>query len=312
MMNTNTMNRRTMVKNVCWTAGMLLTGTGSGHAAKGNKMHLASNQYSWYTYWQREGRDFNASLDEGLKDLAASGLDGYETNIETPDQIGELTPLLKKHGLEMRSLYVNSLLHDREQAGKSIEHILAIAKKAKGIGTRIVVTNPSPIRWGGPEDKNDGQLEVQAKALNELGRELSDMGLILAYHNHDAEMRNAAREFHHMIAGTDPRYVTLCLDSHWIYRGAGNSSVALFDIVKLYGSRISELHFRQSIDGVWSETFEEGDIDYARLAETLKRIGVKPHLVLEQAIEKGTPKTMDPVTAHRKSDAYTRRVFAGF
>ena len=60
--------------------------------------------------------------------------------------------------------------------------------------------------------------------------------------------------------GTDPEHVTLCLDAHWICRGAGNSAVALFDVVKLYGPRVTELHLRQSVDNVWTEALSEGDI----------------------------------------------------
>jgi len=138
------------------------------------------------------------------------------------------------------------------------------------------------------------------------------VGLILAYHNHDIDLRNAAREFHHMMAGTDPAYVTLCLDAHWIYRGAGNSQVALFDVLKLYGSRVTELHLRQSKDNIWTETFGDGDIDYPALAEHLLKIGIRPHLVLEQAVEAGSPKTLLPVEAIRKSSQYARQVFANF
>ena len=111
---------------------------------------------------------------------------------------------------------------------------------------------------------------------------------------------------------TDPAYVTLCLDAHWVYRGAGNSQVALFDVVKLYGSRITELHLRQSKDGVWAETMCDGDIDYPALAKRLLEIGVRPHIVLEQAVEKGTPKTMTPLEAFSKSSQYTRDVFGAF
>jgi inosose dehydratase len=125
-------------------------------------------------------------------------------------------------------------------------------------------------------------------------------------------LREAAREFHHMMAGTDPRYVTLCLDAHWIYRGAGNSSVALFDIVKLYGARITELHLRQSVKGTWTEAFGEGDIDYAALARELRALKLKPLLVMEQAVESGSPKTMTAAEAHRRSAAYARRLFADF
>ena len=125
------------------------------------------------------------------------------------------------------------------------------------------------------------------------------MGLILAYHNHDIELRNAAREFHHMMVGTDPANVTLCLDAHWVYRGAGNSQVALFDVLELYGPRVSELHLRQSQNDIWTEAFGPGDIDYERLAGHLLKIGIKPLLVLEQAVENGSPNTMKAVEAFR-------------
>ena len=248
------------------------------------------------------GRDFDGKcLDAGFADVAKSTVNGYEAGIGSPGEVERLAALLAKHGLAMRSIYVGSVLHDAAQADKNVAQILAIAEKAKAAGTRILVTNPNPLRWGGPENKSDAQLKTQAAALEELGRQLGKIGMVLAYHNHDIELRNAAREFHHMMAGTDPKCVTLCLDAHWVYRGAGNFSVALFDVVKLYGSRITELHLRQSKDGIWSETFGEGDIDYPLLAERLKDLGIKPHLVMEIAVEKGTPKTLDPVKAHRQS-----------
>jgi inosose dehydratase len=274
------------------------------------RLHIACNQYSWTVFYAREKKDFNASLDEGLAEVVSSGIDGFEPGVGGLAQLDPFAPLLKKHKLEMRSLYVNSTLHEPSQVDASIAEVLAAAAKAKAAGTRIIVTNPSPIRWGGTENKNDQQLRDQAEALNTLGERLRQMGLTLAYHNHDPELRQAAREFHHMMVATDPKNVSLCLDSHWIYRGAGNSQVALFDIVELYGPRITELHLRQSRQGVWSEVFEPGDIDYPRLAQMLQRIGARPLLVIEQAIEEGSPSTLKPVEAFRKSTAYARQVFA--
>lgn len=310
----NMISRRRFVKDVALTGGAMIVGAGiAGARQRGRgKLHLACNQYPWTVFYRRDNRDFNKELDTGLGEIAASGLDGYEPLANNPLQIEQLAPLLKKHGLEMRSLYVNSTLHERKKADESIEAVLAIARKAKEVGTKIVVTNPSPIRWGGPENKNDTQLEVQATALEKLGRELKGMGLILSYHNHDIELRNAAREFHHMMVGTDPAYVTLCLDAHWVYRGAGDSAVALFDVLKLYGSRITELHLRQSKDNIWTEIFSEGDIDYPAIAKYLLEINIRPHLVLEQAVEDGSPKTMSTVKAFQRSSQYARRIFAKF
>jgi len=304
-------SRREFLQDTVLATALAGVVTGTVKAGPG-RLHVACNQYPWGTFYSREKKDFNALLDSGLAEVKASGNDGFEPGVGGLQQIEQMAPLLKKHGLEMRSLYVNSTLHDAAQADKSIEEVLAAAAQAKAVGTRIIVTNPSPLRWGGPENKTDEQLKVQAAAMDKLGARLTQMGLILAYHNHDIELRNAAREFHHMMVGTDPANVTLCLDAHWIYRGSGNSQVALFDVLKLYGPRVTELHLRQSQNGVWTEAFGPGDIDYQRLADSLLQLGVKPLLVLEQAVEAGSPNTMNAVEAFKKSTQYTREVFAGF
>lgn len=311
----NIISRRKFVGNLTLAGGALAVGVGTINAQQqksSGKLHLACNQYPWTVFYARENRNFNEELDKGLGELAACRLDGYEPLANNPQEIDQVGPLLKKHGLEMRSLYVNSVLHEKEKAEASIEAVLAIARKAKALGTEIIVTNPSPIRWGGPENKDDAQLKLQAASLEKLGRRLREIGLVLSYHNHDIELRNAAREFHHMMVGTDPACVTLCLDAHWIYRGAGNSQVALFDVMKLYGPRITELHLRQSKDNIWIEAFGEGDIDYPAVAKYLLEINVKPHIVLEQAVETGSPKTMSVVEAFQKSSQYARQVFAAF
>jgi len=308
-------SRRRFVKDLAIAGGALAMGASSAANAAQNrsgKLQLACNQYPWTVFYARDNRDFNQELDKGLSEVAACRFDGYEPLANNPQELDRLGPLLKKHGLEIRSIYVNSILHEHDKAEASIESVLAIARKAKELGTKIIVTNPSPIRWGGPENKDDAQLRVQAAAIEKLGRELKAIGLTLAYHNHDIELRNAAREFHHMMAGTDPEYVTLCLDAHWIYRGAGNSAVALFDVLKLYGSRVTELHLRQSKDNIWTEAMCDGDIDYPALAKHLLEINVLPHMVLEQAVETGSPKTMSTIEAFRKSSQYARRVFAAF
>jgi inosose dehydratase len=85
--------------------------------------------------------------------------------------------------------------------------------------------------------------------------------------------------------------------------------VALLDITKLYADRIKLLHLRQSHNGVWSETCETGDIDYEQLATILGTRGVRPLLVLEQALEAGTPSTLEPVTAYQRSRNFIAQVF---
>lgn len=299
------MNRRNFLHTTALAAVSAVS------AADSSKLHIATNTYPWGTFAKREGKEFVQHTDELFAAIASTGITGYEPNIKAVSEFDGLAERLKAHGLEMRSLYVNSLLHDADAAKKSIAEALEVARKAAEIGVKIIVTNPAPIRWGGPEDKTDAQLLTQAASLNQLGGELKKLGITLAYHNHDSELRQGAREFHHMLTATDPELVKFCLDAHWIYRGCGDSQVALFDTIEHYGSRIVELHLRQSTGGKWSEVFTaEGDIDHRRLKAWLDQHGMKPHLVLEQAVEKGSPETLDVVAAHQRSLEAAAALFA--
>lgn len=276
------------------------------------RLDVACQQYTWFTYFQREGKDWFGDMDQSMKALIDSGTHGYEPSFDSVEQVSALQEHMTANGVWARSLYVNSFLHDPSRTEESIRNVLEIAQAAVDMGVEIIVTNPSPIAWGTSENKSDKELATQAAALDELGAALRKLGLSLTYHNHDAEMRESAREFHHMMLGTDPENVRLCLDAHWVYRGSGNSQIALFDIVKLYADRIVELHLRQSHQGVWSETFTPGDIDYQRLVDMLLERNIRPHLVLEQAVEEGTPHTLNAIEAMKQSLAYVEEVFAAF
>lgn len=301
------MNRRTFLQTTA------LAAVSAASAADFKKLHVATNTYPWGTFAKRESKEFVQHTDELFAQIASTGLTGYEPNIRAVAEFDGIAERLRQHGLEMRSVYVNSLLHNAEAAKTSIAEVLEVARKAAELGVKIIVTNPAPIRWGGPEDKNDAQLITQATSLNQLGDELKKLGITLAYHNHDSELRQGAREFHHMLTATDPGLVKFCLDAHWIYRGCGDSQVALFDSLERYGSRIVELHLRQSTSGKWSEVFTAaGDLDHSRLKAWLDHRGMKPLLVLEQAVEDGSPQTLDVVTAHRRSFEATTTLFAGW
>jgi inosose dehydratase len=302
------MNRRAFLLNT--TAAGLALAAQPSWAAESRELHVATNTYPWGTFAKRDGGTFTQHTDAALAAIASSGITGYEPGFTAPEEMEGLGGRLEARGLQMLSIYVNSSLHDEAAAASSIDSVLAIARRAARLGTRVVVTNPSPIRWGGPENKTDAQLITQAKALDRLGAELRRLGLTLAYHNHDAELRLGGREFHHMLTATDPANVKLCLDAHWVFRGCGDSQVAVFDALEHYGNRILELHLRQSRGGVWTEVFTaDGDIDYTRLAAWLKAKGVRPLVVLEQAVENGSPKTLDVVAAHKLSLANARRLF---
>jgi inosose dehydratase len=276
---------------------------------KSLSLPISCNSYTWFTFYRREGKEWWKDPDACATELLKSGLTAIEPSLSSADDATKMVAILRKHKIQMPSVYVNSLMHKAADGSKSIETVLAIAREVKKYDTKIVVTNPSPIQWGGPAVKSDSELIEQSTNLERLGRELKKMDLTLAYHTHDTEMLAGAREFHHMLQNTSPEHVKFCFDVHWIYRGSQNSEVAVFNTLKMYGSRVIELHIRQSVDGIWSETFGEGDIDYAKLAGELEKMKLHPHLVIEQCIEDKSPNTLKAVEAHKIDLAEVGRVF---
>ncbi|MEM9826114.1 MAG: sugar phosphate isomerase/epimerase [Planctomycetota bacterium] len=272
---------------------------------------ICTQAYPWMTFDRREGIDFVAHGQRLMAAIKTAGIAGYEPIVESEEDAQHLKQRLKTFGLQMPSIYVNSKLHDSGTSTQSMTRVLGIAKALKPLNAGIIVTNPEPIRWGGDEDKTDAQLRHQAECLNRLGESLRQNGQTLAYHNHDAELRQGGREFHHMLAGTNPENVKWCLDAHWIYRGCGNSQVAVEDCVKTYASRIVELHLRQSDAGVWREDFRvRGDLDYGKLLGGLIEFAAQhktawgasklPLLVLEQSVEDKSPRQFNATTAHQR------------
>jgi inosose dehydratase len=266
-------------------------------------LHVACNQYPWMKYFQRDGKKFGQDWDASIRAMQEAGLDGFEAMIRSPEQFETLKPHLEEYGIELRSIYHGCKMDTPETAEETYQRIMAIAEAGNPLGLEIIVVNMSE------HDKSDQRLRCQAKALDRIGAALREKGMKLAVHFHTPELEHAAREFRHNLVGTDPQNVGLCFDTHWIYRGSDDSEVAVFDVMKLFGDRVVELHLRQSKDGIWTETFGPGDIDYVRLAEYFKEKGYHPHIVLEQAPEGETPKTMNAVEALGQSAEYVREIF---
>jgi inosose dehydratase len=304
-------SRRRFIHNLAGLVSLsILSQNGFAQDLFNSRFPISCNAYNWTTFYKRENRIWGADMNTCLAEFSKTGIKAYEPSIENAGQALALIPLLKKYEISMPSVYVNSVVHRQEEVENSIKNVLAIADEVARYGTKIMVTNPSPIRWGGEELKSDDQLIIQAAAMERLGTALREKGITLAYHTHAPEFLAGAREFHHVMLNTRPENVSFCFDVHWVFRGSVDSQVAVFDVLKLYGKRVVELHVRQSLNGIWTETFGEGDIDYTRLVKELKAMNVFPHIVIEQCVEAKTPHTMTGLEAHIKDRLAVEKTFA--
>jgi len=268
-------------------------------------MSIAATQlYVWSQVYRRAGRGLEAGMNEVLSEVAAAGYQGVEDSLAacaTAAGAKRLRGMLDGHGLTLTSLYSGGCYHEEARARESLAALLPAAERAAEIGCPAICMNPDVTR----ERKTDEELRVQAEGLNRVGAVLRGLGLGLWLHNHDPEMRDDGRELRSNLDRTDPALVGFCADTHWIYRGGGDPLAYLVR----YGSRLGSLHLRNSIAGVWSETLGDGDLDHRPIAATLAAARFDGPLIVELAIENGTPQTRPLVENMRLSREYLRDVF---
>lgn len=264
---------------------------------------VGTQLYGWGQFYRREGKDLNEHLDEALAAIRDCGYDFAEGFLDAgrPERNAGFAEKLRSHGMAPVSLYSGGRLHEKGQAEETVRRLLAAAKACKEAGFLILNLNPDPIG----REKTADELKVQAAALDDLGRGLVEMEMLLGIHNHTPAMRNDAREFHYNFKHTSPELVGFCFDTHWVYRGGVPPMKALRE----YHERVVSWHLRQSRDKVWIEELADGDIDYRQIAEFARQHEMPAPYIVEVALEGKTEVTRSVVENHRRSREYVRRVF---
>jgi inosose dehydratase len=303
-------SRRAFLRQIsgagCLGAWAALSGCQSANpsaAAAGAKPKtlIGSNIYGWGQYYQRDKKTLDTS--EVMSALRDAGYNYLEAFMDTaaPEKNGLLADQMKAKGLVPVTLYTGARLHEPSQAKTVVQRILAAAQVCRQAGFECLSCNADPIG----REKTDDELKNQAAALTDLGQGLRDIGLRLGLHHHLPEMANHAREFHDIFRHTDPRLVGFCYDVHWVFRGG----IPPMDALREYGDRVVSWHLRQSRGGIWWEDLDEGDIDYAAVAQYAKAHRLPRRFTVELALEAGTKITRSGVENHRRCREFVRRVF---
>ncbi|MGQ9609048.1 MAG: sugar phosphate isomerase/epimerase family protein [bacterium] len=254
--------------------------------------------------WSQMPDSASKGLVGELSEVKTAGFSAFETNLSIVSDAEKVRSLLENYDLQISSLYSGGSFHTKELAQTSISEILNSASFASNLGVRSITLNPNPKSGGG--EKTDDELSIQASNLNELGKMLYESyGMSLFIHNHTPEIVNNAREFRSYCDLTDPTYVNVCIDVHWVYRGG----VDPFLLTREYGNRIKAMHIRNSKDGIWTEDFNDGDIDYRAYRDLLEEINYDGWITLELAYESSTKITRPLVENAKLSREYIRKIF---
>lgn len=275
--------------------------------AKGNKYSpvLTGQAYVWQQVLGREKRTIAEGTEDVMASLAAAGYQRLElTSSFFPPELTERSlRLMEKHNLKLDIIYNGGVMHEAPGAEQTIRDTVALARRLKPAGIQAVNfnANPKPRR----ERKTDAELDIQTKAIAELGRQIRAEGLRLTLHQHAPELAENGREWRHMMNGTDPKQVEICLDVHWILRGGLDPMTMLKESMP----RLASLHLRNSKNGVWLEDLADGEVDYRAVAAELRKNAFRGWLVVELALEPQTIVTRNVTENLRISREYAKKVF---
>jgi inosose dehydratase len=266
---------------------------------------LSVEVYIWIQHLESEKKTLAEGVEEVLASFHGAGYRRVELNQDffQPALRERTLALLAKYKLTPETIYAGTTLHKAAAAERSVKEVVELGRLLKASGTRVIVTNPSPKRGQAPKTKEE--LDTQAKYVDQLGAELHQQGMKLALHHHTPELVEHAREWRHLLQHTNPRRVYCCVDVHWAYRGGQE----VMSFIRETGDRLVELHLRNSKQGVWTEDFGPGDIDYQKVADYLRGISFNGYLVVELAYEKDTQITRSLDEDLRLSRQYTEKVF---
>jgi len=187
-----------------------------------------------------------------------------------PTDPGQLTEELDKRGLRVSGQAIYAPLQHAGQWKDILDEGRRIAELVRAVGGRFVVILPGFYRdEKTAEVREPRELDADAwntlvRQNNELGRVISEeYGLTAAFHPHADTHVETQEQVERFLHDTDPRYVSLCLDTgHFAYRHGDNAG-----LITKYPERIGFVH----IKGVDPEIIKVVDAEDLPFGEAVKR-----------------------------------------
>ena len=302
------MLRRTFMKDAALTLAAASAMTRAALGAKAQPFGL-----QLYTVMSALERDFEGTLASvaqiGYREVETIGAFGRD-----PAHVREL---LDKHGLVSPSqhmvpgdLYtVFEKLTRREltfeDAGRHWREVMSLDRvgpimeeciaQAKVLGQKYIVWQ---VLW--PE-----QMQTRAlingfcKALNTAGELCSREGLVLNYHNHDAEfsLHDGVIPYDVILENTDAKFVKFELDTYWATK-AGADPLVYFN---KYPGRYRQCHLKDGTVNGEITTIGHGIMKFPVLLAAARKAGIEHYYVEQDG-------AADPMKAIRQAYTYLRAI----
>jgi inosose dehydratase len=186
----------------------------------------------------------NETIFKDVSELGFSGLELFDWQINGLESQGVLAGFVDTYKLPLISSYTSINLTDPLQRADTIAAAVAVGKILKKYGGRTIVIGPSRRVGGASYSYNDHKQNI-ITTLNELGKAVTDIGLIAALHQHTGTAVETRDETYATMEAVDTRYVKFGPDIGQLQKG-GVDPVA---VVKNFLPVVQHLHFKDWVGG---------------------------------------------------------------
>lgn len=185
---------------------------------------------------------WNGNDAQAIQDISEIGFRGIQLRSNILKDYGErpnaLRDLLGQHQLEMVALSSGGV---GIASGSRTEEIAKHVRNARFVhdvgGHYLQVTDSARPKGRQPVAAD---FQALAERLTEIGKQATDLGVPVGYHNHMDSLGESPAEVDHIMAASDPRYVKLELDIAHYQQGGGDPVQA----IRKYRDRLLFLHIK--------------------------------------------------------------------
>jgi len=246
---------------------------------------------------------------EAIHDIGALGYSGYETFgdvLESWDQKG-IKDLLSAANLPLISAYCGVNLTDPAKRKDEVAKIVRWAGIVKKYGGATAVVGPNGVTRPS-YDFNAAKADIVA-SLNEIGRALTDIGMIGALHQHTGTCIEFRDEVYAILDAMDTKYMFFGPDVGQLAKGGSDPVKVVKDFLPL----IRHVHLKDWDGGPnWQQycPLGKGKVDLPAILDMLETAKAMKIIMVELDSSRNPP--MTPFETAATSKAYLQQMGYSF
>ena len=241
---------------------------------------------------------------QAIHDVGSLGFAGYESFgevIEAWELKGGIKRLLDSSEVPLISAYCNVNLTDPTKRKDETDKIVRWAKLIRQCGGVTSVVGPNGVKRSSYDFKAS-KADIVA-ALNEMGKAVSDVGVIPALHQHTGTCIESRDEVYSVLEAVDTRYVKFGPDVGQLAKGGSDPVKVVKDFLPL----IRHVHLKDWNGGPhWAEycPLGQGKVNVPAVMDLLEQAPDMKIVMVELDPSANAP--MTPVETARTSKEYLK------